>query len=158
MIEDVPLQPPEKGYLHVLRVRALLFWLPLLLGSLVVDRLVLADRLAAGALPALIAMVAALAIFVAPSRIYRRLGWRADGEHLQVVRGWLVHVDTVVPFVRVQHIDVSRAPLDKLFGTATLVIHTAGTHNSIIPLPGLSPERADALRSTIRATIRSDLV
>lgn len=158
MIEDAPLQPPEKGYLHVLRVRALLFWLPLFAGSLVFDRLVLAERLAAGVLPAVIAIVAALAVFVAPSRIYRRLGWRADGEQLQAVRGWLVHVDTIVPFVRVQHIDVSRAPLDKMFGTATLVIHTAGTHNSIVTVPGLAPERAETLRSTIRATIRSDLV
>ena len=63
----------------------------------------------------------------------------------------------VAPFVRVQHIDVSRAPLDKLFGTATLVIHTAGTHNNVVVVPGLAPDRADSLRSMIRATIRSDL-
>ena len=158
MIEDVPLEPPERGYLHVLRVRAMIFWLPLFVGSLLLDRVVLADRLAAGLLPAVIAVLAALGILLAPSRIYRRLGWRADAEQVQAVRGWLVHVDTIVPFVRVQHIDVSRTPLDKMFGTANLVIHTAGTHNSIVAVPGLAPERADALRSTIRSTIRSDLV
>jgi uncharacterized protein len=38
-----------------------------------------------------------------------------------------------------------------------LVIHTAGTHNSIVAVPGLAPEQADALRANIRATIRSDL-
>ena len=157
MIEEEALQPPEKGYLNVLRVRALLFWLPLLVGALVVDRTVLADRLAAGLLPALIAVLAALAIVIAPRRVFRRLGWRADARQLQVVRGWLIHIDTIVPFVRVQHIDVSRDPLDKLFGTASLVIHTAGTHNNVVLVPGLAPDRAEALRSTIRATIRSDL-
>ena len=157
MIEDLPLQPPERGYLHVLRIRALIFWLPLLIGALVVDRLLLAERWVAGLLPLAIALTAAVAVVIAPRRVFRRLGWRADGEQLQAVRGWLVHVDTIVPFVRVQHIDVSRAPLDKMFGTATLVIHTAGTHNSIVAVPGLAPERADSLRSSIRATIRSDL-
>jgi len=157
MIEDLPLQPPERGYLHVLRVRALIFWLPLLIVALVVDRLVLAESWATGLTPLAIGIIAAIAVLVAPRRVFRRLGWRADGEQLQAVRGWLVHVDTIVPFVRVQHIDVSRAPLDKMFGTATLVIHTAGTHNSTIVVPGLAPERADALRSSIRSTIRSDL-
>jgi uncharacterized protein len=157
MIEDLPLQPPERGYLHVLRARALIFWLPLLIGALVLDRLVLAESWAAGLAPLFIGIIAAIAVLDAPRRVFRRLGWRADGEQLQAVRGWLVHVDTIVPFVRVQHIDVSRAPLDKMFGTATLVIHTAGTHNSTIVVPGLAPERADALRSSIRSTIRSDL-
>ena len=157
MIEDLAFQPPERGYLHVLRVRALIFWLPLLIGALIVDRLVLADSWAGGFAPLAVAIVGAIAVLVAPQRVFRRLGWRADGDQLQAVRGWLVHVDTIVPFVRVQHIDVSRAPLDKMFGTATLVIHTAGTHNSIVAVPGLAPERADSLRSSIRATIRSDL-
>ncbi len=157
MIEELPFQSPERGYLHVLRIRALIFWLPLLAGSVVVDRLVLAESWAAWLLPLAIAILAAVAVVIAPRRVFRRLGWRADGEQLQAVRGWLFHVDTIVPFVRVQHIDVSRAPLDKMFGTATLVVHTAGTHNSIVAVPGLAPDSADALRSTIRSTIRSDL-
>jgi membrane protein YdbS with pleckstrin-like domain len=156
MIEELPFQPPERGYLHVLRVRALIFWLPLLAGSLVLDRLVLAESWAAGLLPLAIAILAAVAVVIAPLRVFRRLGWRADGEQLQAVRGWLVHVDTIVPFVRVQHIDVSRAPLDKMFGTATLVVHTAGTHNSIVTLPGLAPDKASAIRDEIRQHIRSD--
>ena len=78
------------------------------------------------------------------------------GQVLQVLRGWLFHTDTVVPLVRVQHLDVTRGPLDKLFGTASLVIHTAGTHNSIVALPGLSPERAAELRDAIRQHVRTD--
>jgi membrane protein YdbS with pleckstrin-like domain len=75
---------------------------------------------------------------------------------LQVVRGWQFHVDTIVPLVRVQHIDVLRGPLDKAFGTATLIVHTAGTHNSVVTLPGLSPEKASNIRDEIRRHIRSD--
>ena len=157
MSEETGLQPPERGYLQVLRARALIVWVPLLVGSIVLDRLVLAETWAAGLVPLAIGILAAIVIIVAPRRVFRRLGWKVEGDQLQAVRGWLIHVDTIVPFVRVQHIDVSRAPLDKMFGTAALVIHTAGTHNNVVVVPGLSPERADALRSMIRATIRSDL-
>jgi len=153
---SAPLLPVEPGYRNVLRVGAALFWLPVLIGSLVVDRLVLDELWIAGLLPVLVGLIAFSAILVAPERIYRRIGYSVDGELLRVVRGWLFHSDTIVPFVRVQHIDVKRGPLDKLFGTATLVVHTAGTHNSIVSLPGLSPERAAAIREDIRGSIRSD--
>ena len=157
MSDETGLQPPERGYLNVLRARALVVWLPLLVGAIVLDRAVLAETSAALLVPLAAVIVATIGVLIAPRRIYARLGWRADDVQLQAVRGWLVHVDTIVPFVRVQHIDVTRGPLDKMFGTATLVIHTAGTHNNVVVVPGLAPERADALRSMIRATIRSDL-
>jgi membrane protein YdbS with pleckstrin-like domain len=88
------------------------------------------------------AVLALLGVFVAPGRIYRRLGYRIDDRLLQAVRGWLIHVDTLVPFVRVQHIDVTRSLLDKMFGTASLVVHTA--------------DRAVDMRDAIRAHIRTD--
>jgi hypothetical protein len=72
------------------------------------------------------------------------------------MRGWLFHTDTIVPLVRVQHLDVVRGPLDKMFGTASLVLHTAGTHNSIVTIPGLAPERATEMRDLIREHVRTD--
>ena len=109
-----------------------------------------------GLVPTLIGAIALSAVIIAPDRIYRRLGYALDGHLLRTVRGWLFHTDTIVPFVRVQHIDVMRGPLDKWFGTATLVVHTAGTHNSVVTLPGLSPERAAEIREAIRHEIRAD--
>ena len=150
------LQPVEPSYRNTLRLRAAVFWVPLLVAALVVNALVLAETSFSGVLPAVIALIAASAIIVAPERIYRRLGYAIDGLLLRTVRGWLFHTDTVVPFVRVQHIDVTRGPFDKMFGTATLVVHTAGTHNSIVTLPGLSPDRAAEIREAIRSEIRAD--
>lgn len=157
-VETVPsaLQPVEPAYKNSLRLTALLFWVFPLGAGLLVDRLVLAETIFSGALPALLLLMALSAIIVAPERVYRRLGYAMDGRLLRVVRGWLFHTDTVVPFVRVQHIDVTHGPVDKLFGLARLVVHTAGTHNSIVTLPGLSPETAAAIRDAIRAEIRAD--
>lgn len=150
------LQPVEPAYRSALRARALAFWVPVFLVALIVNWTVLSSTPLSGVLPVVIGLIGLSGITVAPDRIYRRLGYALDGRLLRTVRGWLFHVDTVVPFVRVQHIDVTRGPFDKLFGTATLVVHTAGTHNSIVTLPGLSPERAAEIREAIRSEIRAD--
>ena len=157
-VQPIPadLQPVEPAYRNALRARAAAFWVPLFLIALVVNQAVLAETSFNGLLPAIVGLIGLSGITVAPDRIYRRLGYAIDGRLLRTVRGWLFHIDTVVPFVRVQHIDVTRGPFDKMFGTATLVVHTAGTHNSIVTLPGLSPQRAADIRDAIRAEIRAD--
>ncbi len=150
------LQPVEPAYRNALRARAAAFWVPVFLVALVVDQQLLSATRFSSILPAVIGAIGLSAIMVAPDRVYRRLGYAIDGRLLRTVRGWLFHTDTVVPFVRVQHIDVTRGPFDKLFGIASLVVHTAGTHNSIVVLPGLSPDRAAEIREAIRSEIRAD--
>jgi len=150
------IQPVEPSYRNALRARAAAFWLPVFIASLILDRAILPGTSIEGLVPALIGAIALSGIIIAPDRIYRRLGYAIDDRLLRTVRGWIFHTDTIVPFVRVQHIDVMRGPFDKLFGTATLVVHTAGTHNSVVTLPGLSPERAAEIREAIRHEIRAD--
>lgn len=152
-------QPPliqvEPGYRNVLRVRMAVTWIPLIIGALVLDRAI--DETIYHGLPSLLVpLLALISLSVAPQRIYNRLGYRLTERLLQVVRGWMFHTDTMVPFVRVQHIDVTRGPVEKLFGTATLVVHTAGTHNSVVSLPGLAPETAAEIREIIREHVRTD--
>ena len=146
----------EPGYRNVLRVRLGIAWLLLTGIALVLDYVLLRRAGVGGLLPIAVAMIAAAVVIVVPPRIYRRLRYRLSGQVLQVRRGWLFHTDTVVPLVRVQHLDVIRGPFDKLFGTASLVVHTAGTHNSIVALPGLSPGRAAEMRDVIREHVRTD--
>ena len=150
------LEPVEPGYKNVLRVRLAVFWAVLWAAGTVFDQVVLRATDFGGLLVIAIPVLAAGAIIAAPQRIYARLSYRLTERLLQVVRGWLFHVDTVVPLVRVQHIDVTRGPLEKMFGVATLVVHTAGTHNSIVTLPGLAPDRAAAIRDIIREHVRTD--
>ena len=150
------LQPVAPGYKHVIRLRMLIFWLVLWMAASVFDRIILSDTRFYGLPTVGVAFAALLAVTIAPKRIHARLRYRLTGRLLQVLRGWLFHTDTVVPLVRVQHLDVVRGPLDKMFGTATLVVHTAGTHNSIVTLPGLEAERASEMRDQIREHVRTD--
>ena len=154
--DGAALQPVEPGYRNVLRGRLLAVWLPLVIAGLVVDTSLLADTPVRGLLSIVPGIVAVLVVAIAPQRIYQRLRYGLSERLLQVVRGWLFHTDTIVPFVRVQHLDVTRGPLDKMFGTATLVVHTAGTRNSIVTVPGLAPQRAAEIRDVIREHVRTD--
>ena len=150
------LQAVEAGYKNVLRVRLTILWLMLWAAGAVADLAFLGETSAYGLPTVGIPILAAIAVVTAPRRIYDRLRYRLTERLLQVVRGWLFHVDTIVPLVRVQHIDLTRGPLEKAFGVATLVVHTAGTHNSIVTLPGLAPERAAEIRDIIREHVRTD--
>ena len=154
--ELAQLQPVEPGYRHVLRVRLLFLWVPLVVAGLVADNAFLGDSPFYGLASAIPPLIGLAVIIFAPDRIYQRLRYGLNERLLQVVRGWLFHTDTIVPFVRVQHLDVTRGPLDKLFGTSTLIVHTAGTRNSIVTVPGLAPDRAAEIRDIIREHIRTD--
>ena len=101
-------------------------------------------------------LVTAYLVFYLPMRRFAARGYSLAEERLRVVRGVLFHSDTVVPFGRVQHIDVDQGPLERGFGLATLTVHTAGSHNASVSLPGLAHEDALAMREDIRAAIRRD--
>lgn len=153
---DPPLLAVEPKYRHVLRARLAATWLPLAIGAVAADQLVFGDLPIHGVLTILAPVLAVLAVVVVPQRTFRRLRYRLTDRMLHSVQGWLVHTDTLVPFVRVQHLDVTRGPLDKVFGTASLVVHTAGTHNSVVTVNGLAPDRAAEIRDVIREHVRSD--
>lgn len=150
------LRPVAPGYKQVLRMRLALFWVPVAIAAIAGDQIGLRDEPFYGLLSVAAPLLAALIVTGVPARAYARLAYGLTDKLLQVVRGWVFHTDTIVPFVRVQHLDVVRGPLDKMFGTATLIVHTAGTHNSIVTLPGLEPERASEIRDLIRQHVRSD--
>ncbi|MEM9596499.1 MAG: PH domain-containing protein [Acidobacteriota bacterium] len=81
-----------------------------------------------------------------PAVRYRHMSYRVDGWGVRIRRGVFWRSVASVPKARVQHTDVSRGPLQRRFGIATLVIHTAGTQYAAIPLPGLTHATALAIR------------
>ncbi len=154
--DQVPFVAVERGYRSVLRCRLAIVWTVLIAVGIVGDYTLLEPAGFGGALP-IAALALAIAVVATKAKaLFAHLRYRLTDQVLQVLRGWLFHTDTVVPLVRVQHLDVTRGPLDKLFGTASLIVHTAGTHNSIVALPGLAPARAAELRDIIREHVRTD--
>ncbi|MCU4753364.1 PH domain-containing protein [Halobacteria archaeon AArc-curdl1] len=81
---------------------------------------------------------------------YRRFRFDCRDESLYVEHGVLTHHKTVVPYNRLQHVDVRRRPLERVAGVATLVVHTAGTCRNQVQIPGLTPTRASMLQDHLR--------
>jgi len=104
---------------------------------------------------ALLLVIPGWAVFIARRR-WLRTRWRIDDDGFGVRRGHLWRSDTRVPGNRVQHLDVRRGPLERAFGLATLVVHTAGTRNSALALSGLDFEEAERLRDTLAARAARD--
>jgi len=151
-----PLHPNQKW---VLRIRTGLASLALLLAAQMLDLGPLrATPVPAGLVPAALALLAAAAIVLLPRRRYRAWGYCEKEDELHIRHGLLIRMRTVVPFGRVQHIDVAHGPIERGFGLATLILHTAGTRGAAVSLPGLPQPEAEAMRDRIRAKIRQDLV
>jgi membrane protein YdbS with pleckstrin-like domain len=81
---------------------------------------------------------------------YRRWRFEVAEDAVYLERGVLTHVTSVVPFVRVQHVDSQRGPVERAVGLASVVVYTAGSRGADVTIPGLSPDRADALRERLR--------
>ena len=94
--EPVTLSRAEPGYRHVLRVRLLIFWLPLTIGAIVADQLLLASTPFHNIPSIAVSSLALLAVIFIPHRRWGRLGYALHPNMLQVVRGWLFHIDTIV--------------------------------------------------------------
>ncbi|MCD1622705.1 PH domain-containing protein [Citromicrobium bathyomarinum] len=149
--DEQPLQQGHPNHPKAMRVEAVLVALPLLIGALVAEYLTpFPNFLIAGP----VALILLLVVIMLPHRRYAVRGYALSEDRLRVVRGMMFHADTVVPFGRVQHIDVDRGPIERYYGLATLQLYTAGSHGDVISLPGLAHQDALDMRETIRAHIK----
>lgn len=81
---------------------------------------------------------------------YRVWTYQVRPDSLYLKRGVLTRVHTVAPYVRIQHVDTRRGPLERVFGLATTVVYTAGSRGADVSIPGLTPERADDLQARLK--------
>lgn len=153
-MDEGSLTPLDPAYVKVLRIRTAIFAVPFSVGALVLES---AEALPRGAAILPVLLVAALMILRLPLRRWQARGYRLAGDRLQVVAGMMFRRDTVVPFGRVQHIDVEQGPLERFYGLGTLVLHTAGNHNASVQLPGLRHEDAVAARDAIRDYVKREI-
>lgn len=149
-VDDEGLRPLHSNYAKVIRVWALIIAVPILIVALIVES---AQATYPGVVLLPVLLLLGLLVLRLPTRRYHARGYAIDDERLRVVRGLLFRSDAVVPFGRVQHIDVNRDPVERYYGLSTLTVHTAGSHNASVRLPGLLDEDARVMRETIRAHI-----
>ncbi|MFI6231439.1 PH domain-containing protein [Micromonospora echinospora] len=97
-------------------------------------------------LVALFSLLRAVAIV----RAVHAWGYAERDDDLLVRHGLLVRRLSIVPYARMQFVDVTAGPLERAFGLATVQLHTAAAASDA-RVPGLRPAEASRLRDRLTA-------
>jgi uncharacterized protein len=97
-------------------------------------------------------VVFAIGVVAIPELRWSRWRYEVRDEEIDLRHGTLTITRTLIPMLRVQHVDTTRGPLDQLLGLATVVVHTAAGRTTI---PALDDEYAGRLRDQIARLART---
>jgi membrane protein YdbS with pleckstrin-like domain len=114
---------------------------------LVIAGAVSGSRAAVGIAVAVVVVVAAL-LWLFLGRRFDSWGYAERDDDLLVRRGVMFARLSVVPYGRMQFIDVTAGPLERAFGLATVRLHTAAAATDA-RIPGLERDEAARLRDRL---------
>jgi membrane protein YdbS with pleckstrin-like domain len=102
--------------------------------------------------PAAMAVVVVFGIWrtIVTVRAVKAWGYAERDNDLLVRHGLLIRRLSIVPYARMQYVDVTAGPLERAFGLATVQLHTAAAASDA-RVPGLPPEEASRLRDRLTA-------
>lgn len=86
----------------------------------------------------------------------RAIGYAERPDDLLIRRGIMFHRATVVPYGRLQFVDVDSGPIDRMFGLASVKLHTASAATDAA-IPGLPRAEADRLRDSLAGLGQANL-
>jgi membrane protein YdbS with pleckstrin-like domain len=101
-----------------------------------------------GAISAAVVLAAGVLAEIFVRRRVRAWAYAERDDDLLVRRGVLFSRLSVVPYGRMQFIDVTAGPIERSFGLATVRLHTAAAASDA-RIPGLSREEAGRLRDRL---------
>ena len=152
MADDVFAWPPDVEWRPVSgklatawRIQLGLWQLPVLIGAALVWWLLWPWL---GALILLVSLAAGGWTWFAVGRVVRAYGYAERVDDLMVRHGLLVRRLSVVPYGRMQFVDVNAGPIDRWLGIATVQLHTAAAASDAA-VPGLPPAEAARLRDRL---------
>jgi hypothetical protein len=102
--------------------------------------------------PAVMAVLVVYGVWrgIVTVRAVRAWGYAERDQDLLVRHGLLVRRLSIVPYARMQFVDVTAGPLERAFGLATVQLHTAAAATDA-RIPGLPPGEAARLRDRLTA-------
>jgi uncharacterized protein len=96
-----------------------------------------------------VAVAAGIVLWVERRR-YRAWAYREREDDLIVSRGVLVRRVSVVPYGRMQYVEITAGPFERAFRLATVQLHTAAAASDA-RIPGLERDEAARLRDRLAA-------
>lgn len=110
----------------------LVFWIPIVLSIITLLDLIITP-------------------FFIPKWRWRRWRYEVVDEEIYIQHGILIVTQTLIPMIRIQHVDTKQGPILSKYKLATLTITTAATTHEI---PALSENEATELRDLISELAR----
>ena len=145
---DAGWRRPDPALLRLRRLLALcLVTAPALVASI---GLLVLEGPATGGSGLLLTGVGTGLVRVAVDRRYRAWGYLEREDDLLVRRGVLIRRTSVVPYGRMQYVDVTAGPLARRYGLAMVTMHTAAAATDA-SIPGLRSDEAARLRDRLAA-------
>lgn len=92
-------------------------------------------------------------VFLLPVWRWKRWRYQVYEQEIDILHGIFVVKRTLIPMIRVQHVDTRQGPLLKKFGLSTVTISTAATVHEI---PALLEAEGAELRDRISSLARVD--
>jgi len=92
-------------------------------------------------------------VYLIPKLRYRRWRYEIFEQEIYIQHGILIVTRTIIPMIRVQHVDTKQGPILKRYHLATVSISTAATTHDI---PALDEEDASHIRDRISTLARVD--
>jgi uncharacterized protein len=90
-------------------------------------------------------------IFVFPKLRWKRWRYEVHEHEIDIQHGLFIVKRTIIPMVRVQHVDTEQGPLLRKYRLATVSVSTAATIHQI---PALDIQEAEELRDRISVLAR----
>jgi membrane protein YdbS with pleckstrin-like domain len=144
--DTVQWRPVSPRYFLV-RLVVLGAWVLLLAAAAVVAGVLWSGWCLLGA-AAILAAGAVRAAFL--RRSIRAWGYAERAEDLLVRHGLLIRRLSIVPYARMQFVDVTAGPIERAAGLATVTLHTAAAASDAT-VPGLAAAEATRLRDRLAA-------
>lgn len=144
VLDDEAFVAIDPNYLRVSLLGSAIFAVVAVIICVVVAVLVPANSWIPLVIMAGILLLTAISAFLKSIEV-KNIGYQVREHDLSYRSGVLVKYVETVPFVRVQHARVTRGPVERAFGLASLAVNSAGPDLSIAGLSGDDAERLRAL-------------
>ena len=97
--------------------------------------------------PVAVSLAALAPAFIVPKLAYRRWRYAIREQDLYTSKGAIWHVETLVPFDRIQFVESRQGPLDRALGLTQVIVYTAA--GKAARIPGLEPATAESIREEL---------
>lgn len=144
----------DKSYLKVIYINFFLFFIPLLVGLILLHQFAFSD----GIKEYIIIVYALFILFFGVIFIFLRLSfplrkYALREKDISYKAGLFVKKMTTVPFSRIQHVAIDEKPISRIFGLSALSVYTAGDSSDDLEIKGIQKETAIQIKEFISSKI-----